>query len=209
MVGGVFGFPHVFFSAPTAPSPPSVFLPPPGPGPEEGVNQDLSLREPPPRLAPTETGAGPRARHLAGSPAPAGAGPGAVGWAGGRDAQGARERGRRAQSREGPSSIAPQQPPAPLLWMKEEPVPLHPPPPSTVTPFRGAALTSSARSVQAASRTSAKAGSIATLRGHRASCRARRIRRARALPVSPPPRRLRWPRALLPGCSLLYRCRGN
>lgn len=104
----VFGFPHVF-SRPPPPHLPSVgLLPPPGPGPEEGVNQDLSLRKPPPRLAPTETGAdpgGPTPRRIPlrrrerGSPG--------QGWAGGRDAQGARKRGRRAQSRERGPSIAP------------------------------------------------------------------------------------------------------
>lgn len=40
---------------------------PRSPAPSKGLNQDLSLREPPPRLAPRHTGADPGARRLAGS----------------------------------------------------------------------------------------------------------------------------------------------
>ena len=94
--------------------------------------------------------------------------------------------------------------------MKEGAGPLHPPPPSTVTPFRGAALTSSARAVQAASRTSAKAGSIATLRGAPSElpCEEDPPRPCSAC-VAAAAAVSGGPALCCSGCSLSYRCRGN
>lgn len=148
----VFGFPHV--------------LPPPishldvsrlPPAPESGTESGSELRTASsssrPRLARTQgPDASPAPSPLAGARVPR------AGLGRRRGCAGRPQAGVLGAERRGVPSTAPR-----LLWIKdsEGAGPLLPP----ATPFRGAAPTSSARAVQAASRTSAKPGSIATLRG--------------------------------------------
>lgn len=152
----VFGFPHVL--PPLSPVLEVSRLPrPPTPAPEAGAEPESALR-----IASTTphplTGADRVARRLASSLSAGRSASPEQGRAGGGDAQGTRQGGRRARWGEVPWT-------APgfsglKTWRNRVPTVPHLRPPCL-----GAAPTSSARAVQAASRTRAKPGSIVTAQG--------------------------------------------
>ena len=168
------------------------------PSPRQGLSQGPSSGQPPPLLAPDWRGPrGPTPRPL---PLrwPERASPG-QGWAGGGDAQGARKRGCWAWRGE----EYPRLPPGfSELKTQRERVPSFPPttPPHSEARHPPPAPEQSRRPAgpvpnRAASRPCA---------GHRVRCCASGIRRALALPVSPPPPPSPVaPRSRCSGCSLL------